>query len=140
MGLSSPIRITRENMFKQIVEITAQRSSCVRKQVGAILVKDNRIISQGYNGPAAGINCPVCEGPGCSKAIHAEINAIVFAARAGVSIEGSDLYITLSPCVNCAKAIINSGIKNVYFIEKYRDTAGIDLLISAHINCQELIE
>ena len=131
-------RITREEMFSRIVEITGKRSSCHRGKIGAIIVRNNRIISQGYNGPASGIDCDICLGPGCDRSIHAEINAIVFAAKYGVSIDGADLYCSMSPCVNCAKAIINSGISRVYFEKEYRDTKGIDILVNSGVRVYKL--
>lgn len=153
-------RISRDQMFSQIVQVVAQRSTCLRSQVGALIVRDGRIISMGYNGPVSGmpectevpsftelINDPVyqdraiskviaeleanhtlCEGPGCTRSLHAETNAIAFAARAGVSVEGCTLYCSMSPCINCAKVIVNSGIREVKFLEKYRNEEGIQLL------------
>lgn len=80
----------------------------------------------------------ICMGPGCTRSLHAETNAIAFAARAGVSVEGCTMYCTMSPCINCAKVIVNSGIKKLVYMEKYRDTSGLDLLKSAGITVVHL--
>lgn len=122
-------RMSREELYMRMTELVSLRSTCLRAKVGALIVKDGRPISMGYNGAAAGLpHCQDCEGPNCSVALHAEANAIAFAAKAGVSITGSDLYCTMSPCISCAKMIINSGIARVYYKNEYRVTTGIDLL------------
>ena len=130
-------RISRDEMFMAMAQIVSLRSSCKRNQVGAILVKNNRVISIGYNGPPAHINCETCQGPDCEISIHAEINSIVYAAKAGISIEGATLYCTLSPCLNCAKSIINSGIKKVVYNEQYRAKIGIQFLEDYGIEIQK---
>jgi dCMP deaminase len=108
----------------------AQLSYCERKQVGAIIVKDNMIISDGYNGTPSGyINC--CEndiGETHWYVLHAEANAILKVAKSTQSSDGATLYITLSPCKDCSKLIIQSGIKRVVYHIKYKDTSGIDFL------------
>ena len=115
------------------------------------------MVSMGYNGPVSAmpacedlpnvLECPteedfsqrkkdhplMCQGAGCTRSLHAETNAIAFAARAGVSVEGCTMYCTMSPCINCAKVIVNSGIKKLVYMEEYRDTTGLDLLKSAGI-------
>lgn len=150
-------RISRDDMFIQICQIVAQRSTCLRSQVGALIVRDGRIVSMGYNGPASGMPACIdpnhkrviipatspwvimepygeyCEGPGCTRSCHAETNAIAFAARAGVSVEGCTLYCSMSPCVNCAKVIVNSGIREVRYLEEYRDLSGVEFLKKAHL-------
>lgn len=138
------MRITRDEQMALQALITALRSTCGRKQVGAIIALDGRIISSGYAGPPSGF--PHCDtrcvhasnasGVGCQRTVHAEQNAIAYAARHGISTSGSTLYTTCSPCPNCAKLIINSGIVQVKYIEHYRDTSGIDLLRSAGIPCE----
>ena len=80
----------------------------------------------------------MCQGAGCTRSLHAETNAIAFAARAGVSVEGCTMYCTMSPCINCAKVIVNSGIKKLVYMEEYRDTSGLDLLKSAGITVVHL--
>lgn len=105
------------------------------KPNGAVLVRGNRLISQGYNGAPSG--CPHCDdlgecevGPdgGCIRTIHAEANVVAMAARFGISTEGAILYSTSSPCYDCAKLLINSGIKKVVYLEPYRDPKGRELL------------
>lgn len=160
-------RISRDQMFTQICQTVAQRSTCLRSQVGAVIVKDGRVVSIGYNGPVAG--APACEeippwtrydmnhgklpvwkleeirerscmGPNCTRSCHAETNAIAFAARSGVAVEGCTLYCTMSPCINCAKVIVNSGIREVKYLEEYRDTSGVDLLLKAGIAVGHIID
>lgn len=113
----------------------AQRSHCVKAQVGAVLAKDTRIISIGYNGPPSGThNCDE-EWPetgcardakgSCSLALHAEENAILFAVKNGARLEGATLYTTLSPCLACARLIYSAGIKQVYFQRSYAAYKGL---------------
>ena len=110
-------------------------SYCKRKQVGAIIVRDRMIISDGYNGTPSGFeNC--CEDDGGLTrwdVLHAEANAILKVARSTQSCEGSTLYITLSPCKECSKLIHQSGIKRVVYHKGYRDDAGIQFLIKARV-------
>lgn len=113
----------------------AQRSHCVKAQVGAVLTKDTRIISIGYNGPPAGTHncdeewpetgCPRDSRNSCSLALHAEENAILYATKNGAALEGSTLYITLSPCLPCARLIFSSGIKEVFFKNSYAEYKGL---------------
>lgn len=115
--------------------VWAKNSYCVRRQVGAILVKDKMIISDGYNGTPAGFE-NVCEDEnGVTKpyVLHAEANAITKVAKSGNSSDGSTLYVTASPCIECAKLIIQAGIKRVVYHDEYRITDGIDLLRRAGI-------
>jgi dCMP deaminase len=113
----------------------AQRSHCVKAQVGAVLAKDTRIISIGYNGPPSGThNCDE-EWPetgcardakgSCSLALHAEENAILFAVKNGARLEGATLYTTLSPCLACARLIYSAGIKQVFFQKSYAAYKGL---------------
>lgn len=131
--------------FLAVAEIVADASTCSRLHVGAVLVYARRIISTGYNGSPSGM--PHCrhdpegtiQGP-CTKAVHAEVNAIAFAAKNGVSTDGSYLYTTDSPCINCAALIINAGIKEVKYGRKYRDSSGLELLERAGVLTEELGE
>lgn len=114
------------NYFMQIATDVSTRSTCDRKFVGAVIVRDKMILSTGYNGSIRGL--PHCDEIGhemdnghCVRTVHAEANAIVQAARNGVSIEGADIYVTASPCYNCFKLIANSGIKRIFYGELYRD-------------------
>jgi dCMP deaminase len=122
-------------IFMNLATDLASRSHCVRAHVGAVLAKDTRIISIGYNGPPAGThNCDE-EWPGtgcdrdskgsCSLALHAEENAILYAVKNGSKISGSTLYTTLSPCIACARLILSSGIKIVYFKDSYAAYKGL---------------
>jgi dCMP deaminase len=124
------------NTYIEIAETISKHSKAERKKVGAVLVKNNRIISIGYNGTPSGFD-NTCEENGITKkeVIHAESNCITKCARSNESSDGSSLYVTLSPCMECSKLIIQSGIKEVFYKEEYRDTDGIKLLNKANINC-----
>lgn len=123
------------DIYMNLAADLAARSHCVRAQVGAVLTKDTRIISIGYNGPPSGThNCDEewpdkgCEKDSrgsCSLALHAEENAILYASRNGSKIEGATLYTTLSPCIACARLILSSGIKVVYFKDSYAAYKGL---------------
>lgn len=126
-----------DTRYLRMARIWAENSYCRRRQVGALLVKDQMIISDGYNGTPAGF-ANICEDEnGATKpyVLHAEANAITKVARSGNSSEGSTLYITASPCMECSKLIIQAGIKRVVFNELYRLSDGLDLLKSAGIEC-----
>lgn len=115
-----------------IANLVSIRATCIRKQVGAVLVRDGRILCSGYNGVPAGVqHCRECTKPEhgrCQKVLHAEAGLISYAAREGVSLVNSTLYVTLSPCIECAKLILNCGIVEVFYEEKYRDKSGIKYL------------
>lgn len=160
-------RMSRDTLFSLVCLLVSQRSTCLRSQVGAVVVKDGRIVSTGYNGPVSGMPPCVqpnpsiddldiknpyfftpwgkeyserrCLGAGCTRSLHAETNAIAFAARAGVSVEGCIMYCSLSPCINCAKVIVNSGIKELKYREDYRDTSGLELLRKAGIKVEKVV-
>ena len=123
-----------------MARIWAENSYCKRRQVGALVVKHERIISDGYNGTPSGFE-NVCEEDGVTKpyVLHAEANAITKLARSNNNSDGATIYITASPCIECAKLIIQSGIKRVVYGEKYRLDDGIQLLKRANIQV-ELIE
>ena len=129
----------KQNKFDQryleMARIWAQNSYCQRRQVGALVVKDGMIISDGYNGTPSGFE-NICEDDNnVTKpyVLHAEANAITKLARSSNNSDGSTLYVTASPCIECAKLIIQAGIKRVVYGEKYRLTDGIDLLRRANI-------
>ncbi|MCI9054315.1 MAG: dCMP deaminase family protein [Muribaculaceae bacterium] len=129
-----------DRRYLRMAHIWAENSYCRRRKVGAIIVKDQMIISDGYNGTPSGFE-NVCEDEtGMTKpyVLHAEANAITKVARSNNSSEGSTLYITASPCVECAKLIIQAGIRRVVFNELYRITDGIDLLTRAGVECQHI--
>jgi len=118
----------------------ANLSYCERKQVGALIVKDKMIISDGYNGTPSGFE-NVCETDlGNTKwyVLHAEANAILKVAKSTQSTEGATLYQTLSPCQDCSKLIHQSGIKRVVFIKKYKDTSGVDFLMKAGVKVSHI--
>ena len=120
--------------------VWAENSYCKRRRVGALVVKEKMIISDGYNGTPSGFE-NICEDEnGITKpyVLHAEANAITKLARSGNNSDGSTLYVTASPCIECAKLIIQAGIKRVVYGEKYRLTEGIDLLERAGIEVEYL--
>ena len=126
-----------DRRYLRMARIWAENSYCVRRKVGAIMVKEQMIISDGYNGTPAGFE-NVCEDEeGFTKpyVLHAEANAITKVARSNNSSEGSTLYITASPCVECSKLIIQAGIRRVVYNELYRITDGVELLTRAGIEC-----
>lgn len=124
--------------YLRMARIWAENSYCKRRQVGALVVKDKMIISDGYNGTPSGFE-NICEDEsGVTKpyVLHAEANAITKLARSGNNSEGSTLYVTASPCIECAKLIIQAGICRVVYAEKYRLTDGIDLLTRAGVEVE----
>jgi dCMP deaminase len=126
----------KHQFFMGIAKEIANASYCKRAKVGAILVKDENIISFGYNGTPSGFeNVCECEDEDKTRkeVLHAESNAITKCAKSTYSSLNSTLYITLSPCFECSKLIIQSGIKEVYYLNQYRDTAGIELLKKSNI-------
>ncbi len=137
--------------FMGITNLVASRSTCLRRKVGAVLVKEKRILSSGYNGAPA--NVPHCRETGClreqlnvpsgekhelCRGVHAEQNAIIQAAFHGVSVNGSVLYCTNQPCSICAKMIINAGIKIVYFKEEYDDPLSLEMFDQAKVDLVQL--
>ena len=126
-----------DTRYMRMATIWAENSYCKRRQVGALLVKDKMIISDGYNGTPSGFdnNCEDENNSSFPYVLHAEANAITKVAQSNNSSSGSTLYVTASPCIECAKLIIQAGIKRVVFGEVYRLTDGIDLLKRAGIEC-----
>jgi dCMP deaminase len=123
---SSRKRASWDEYFMNIAMQAATRSTCDRKHVGAVIVRDKTVLSTGYNGSIRGL--PHCDDVGhtmenghCIATVHAEANAIIQAARNGTAIDGADIYITASPCWNCFKLIANSGIRRIFYREFYRD-------------------
>lgn len=124
-----------DKRYMRMATIWSENSYCARRKVGALIVKNKMIISDGYNGTPAGFE-NICEDDnGVTKpyVLHAEANAITKIARSGNSSEGATLYVTASPCIECAKLIIQAGIKRVVYAEKYRLEEGLDLLRRANI-------
>lgn len=129
-----------DQSYLDMAAIWAKNSYCKRRQVGALIVKDRMIISDGYNGTPSGFE-NICEDEtGATKpyVLHAEANAITKVAKSGNSSEGATLYITASPCLECAKLIIQSGIKRVVYRDEYRLTDGVDLLKRAGIEVERV--
>ena len=144
------IRPTWDEYFMKLAELIKTRSTCLRRQVGALVVQDKRIVSTGYNGAPKW--CRHCDELGCmrqklnvpsgekhelGRAVHAEQNAILQAAYYGVSVSGATVYTTTQPCIMCAKSMINAGIKRVVFKGDYPDNMSLDMLREA---CVELIK
>jgi dCMP deaminase len=125
-----------DDIFMELAVNLAQRSHCVKRHVGAVLTRDTRIISIGYNGPPAGTHncdeewpqegCPRDSKGGCSLAIHAEQNAILYAVKNKTAVEGATLYLTLSPCLACARIIYAMGILRVIYLNAYAEHKGLD--------------
>jgi len=119
-------RLGWDEYFMNIAQVVAKRSTCPRKFVGAVIVKNNTILSTGYNGSMRGaphcfdVGC-MMENSHCVATIHAEANAIIHAARHGVATDGASIYVTASPCWNCFKMIVNAGISRICYGEFYRD-------------------
>lgn len=147
MALGVGMRPSWDEYFMSIVDLVKTRSTCLRRQVGAIIVKENRILATGYNGAPMG--CKHCTEIGClrdelnipsgqrhelCRAIHAEQNAMVQAAYSGTSIDGGTLFVTHQPCVLCAKMAINAGIKRVVFRGEYPDELSMQLLKEAGVS------
>lgn len=141
------MRASWDEYFMEIAEIVKTRSTCLRRQVGAVIVKDNRIITTGYNGAPSGLkhcteiggcerqrlNIPSGQRHELCRALHAEQNAIIQAAKIGVSTEGSTIYITLQPCVICAKMLVNAGITRIVHKGEYPDALSRSILEEARI-------
>jgi dCMP deaminase len=125
-------RLPWDAYFMQIAVQVATRSTCDRKNVGAVIVRDKTILSTGYNGSVRGM--PHCDDVGhmmedshCIATVHAEANAIIQAAKNGTCIDEADIYVTASPCWNCFKLIANSGIKRIFYLEFYRDERVLEI-------------
>ena len=137
--------------FMEITGLVAQRSTCLRRKVGAVLVKDKRILATGYNGAPSGL--PHCLDVGCMReennipsgqrhelcrGLHAEQNVIIQAARHGIPIQGATLYCTTRPCVICAKMIINAGILRIFYESGYADNLSEEMLAEADVELVQL--
>lgn len=142
-----------DTYFLRIARLVAQRSTCLRRQVGAVIVRENRMLATGYNGAPNGIaHCFQLPG-GClreaqkipsgqrqelCRGLHAEQNAILQAAAFGVSLKGSDLYCTHQPCVTCGKMLINAGIKRVVFLGDYPDELSLEMLKEGKVTLERI--
>lgn len=126
-----------DDIYMDLAQNLSRKSHCVKAKVGAVISKDTRIVSLGYNGPPAGTHNCDQEWPqhgcardrkgGCSLALHAEANAILYASKNQITMEGATLYVTLSPCLACAKIIYTTGIKKVIYLDSYASFKGIDI-------------
>jgi dCMP deaminase len=137
-------RASWDEYFMNIAQQAGTRSTCDRKHVGAVIVRDKTILSTGYNGSIRGM--PHCDDVGhmmendhCVATVHAEANAIIQAARNGTSIDKADIYITASPCWNCFKLIANSGIKRIFYLEFYRDERILSVAKEAGIELSQVV-
>ena len=132
-----------DKYFMGVAKLTAELSHARRTKVGAVMAKDNRIISVGYNGTVRGDdnNCEdeLPDGSLVTKnsVVHAEMNVLCFCARTEIESEGATIYLTLSPCANCALAMIQSGIKRVVYLEPYRDLSGVKILEQAGVEVEK---
>ena len=136
-------RASWDEYFMSIAQVVATRSTCPRKYVGSVIVRNRTILSTGYNGSIRGM--PHCSDVGhmmednhCVATIHAEANAIIQAAKNGVRIEGSEIYTTASPCWSCFKLIANAGLRTIYYGEFYRDTRSVDVAAQLGIHLIDL--
>lgn len=148
---SAGIRPSWDEYFMDVAGLVARRSTCLRRNVGAILVKDKRILATGYNGAPAGlkhcldIGClrqklhiPSGERHELCRALHAEQNALIQASLYGISVKGSTLYATCQPCVICAKMLINAGINEIVIADGYPDKMAMDFLKQAKIKVRKV--
>jgi dCMP deaminase len=130
-------KLSFDDIYMDLAQNLSRKSHCVKAKVGAVISKDTRIVSLGYNGPPAGTHNCDQEWPvdgcardrkgGCSLALHAEANAILYASKNQITMEGATLYVTLSPCIACAKIIYTTGIKKVIYLDSYAAFKGIDV-------------
>ncbi|BAT71336.1 dCMP deaminase [Thermosulfidibacter takaii ABI70S6] len=140
-----------DRYFLEIAKLVSSRSTCKRRKVGAVVVKDKRILATGYNGPPSGV--AHCTEIGClreqlgipsgerhelCRGLHAEQNAIIQAALHGVSLKGAEIYCTTFPCIICSKMLINAGIKRIYYVEGYPDKLSEDMLKEAGVELVRL--
>lgn len=140
-------RISWDDYFMEMAKLTAKRSTCIRRHVGAVIVRDNHVVATGYNGAPSGLrhcseiggclreemHVPSGERHELCRALHAEQNAIIQAAVLGTSVKGGTIYITHQPCVICAKILVNAGIKRIVWEEGYPDKMSLDILQEAGI-------
>ena len=133
-------RIKYDHKYIEMAQVWAQLSLAKRNKVGALLVKDGTIIADGYNGTPTGFEneCEDAEGQTKWYVLHAEANAILKVARSTQNCSGATLYLTLSPCRDCAKLIAQAGIKRVIYLEQYRDTTSLDFLKLVNVDCNQL--
>lgn len=154
VGFVKSTRISRpdwDTYWMEMADVVKSRSTCLRRQVGAVIVNDNHMLTMGYNGAPSGLSH--CNEKGCirqklnvksgeqlsiCRAVHAEQNAMIYAAKHGTSVKGATIYVTTSPCHTCAKMLINAGILRIVYREKYSDIAADMVLEEAKMNIQQL--
>ncbi|MEW6081609.1 MAG: dCMP deaminase family protein [Bacillota bacterium] len=140
-----------DEYFMEVAQVVAKRSTCLRRHVGAIIVKDKRILATGYNGAPSGmahcleVGClrerlqiPSGERQELCRGLHGEQNAIIQASLYGFSVEGATLYTTTEPCITCAKMIINAGLRRVVYMKEYPDTLARQMLQEAGVECSRI--
>lgn len=145
-------RKSKDVYFSEIADLVSSRSTCLRNQVGAVIVKDSQILSTGYNGAPKGL--PHCSEVGClreqlgvkpgerhelCRGLHAEQNAIIQAAYHGVSVQGAKIYCTTRPCSICTKMIINAGIQEIIYIEEYDDALAAQLVNESNLLLRQVV-
>ncbi len=142
-GKQPPQRVDWHDYFMNIARQVSTRSTCDRKHVGAVVVRERTILSTGYNGSIRAM--PHCDDVGhdlendhCVATVHAEANAIIQAAKNGVEVDGAEIYTTASPCWNCFKLIANSGIREIYYGEFYRDQKSLKVAAEIGVNLVDL--
>jgi dCMP deaminase len=137
MGYAEEKQRQLDLRYIRMARIWAENSYCVRRQVGALIVKDKMIISDGYNGTPSGFEnvCEDCDGVTKPYVLHAEANAITKVAKSANNCDGATLYVTASPCIECSKLIIQAGIKRVVYSDPYRNDDGLQLLRRVGIEC-----
>lgn len=137
------MRIGRDALLMEMARLLAQRSTCTRRQVGALAAIEGRVLATGYNGVPSGQThcidrgyCVTESDGGCQDSVHAEANLVAFAAKHGIALRGATVYTTCAPCIDCAKLLINAGIAQVVYGESYRDPRGLALLESSGVVVQ----
>lgn len=133
-------KVNRNKIYIQMAEVYSQLSYAERLKVGCIVTKENRVVSMGYNGTPKGTDnrCEDETGKTKGEVIHAEMNALIWAAQNHINLTGCNIYITASPCLECAKYIKQFGIKQVFYLNEYRDNNGIIYLNDNDIPCQKI--
>src|SRR5690606_26325424 len=141
------MRIGRDALLMEMARLLAKRSTCTRRQVGALAAIEGRVLATGYNGVPSGQthcidrgHCVADEDGGCQDSVHAEANLVAFAAKHGIGLRGAGVYTTCAPWVVCAKLLINAGIVRVVYGELYRDPKGLSLLESSGVVVQWYME
>lgn len=140
MQYSKEKQLRYDSAYLKMAKEWAKLSHCTRKQVGALIVKDRMIISDGYNGTPTGYDncCEDTEGDTLWYVLHAEANALTKIAKSNHNADGATLYITLSPCKECSKLILQAGIKRVVYINGYKDTSGLDFLAASGVTITQI--